>query len=387
MDLLFTYLTKLVEHGDNMDDLEKELKNSIEESKQIINPCAQSFRDLLSDLDVEELKEVQKHLARRVSRSSLKKGMIVSIDWTLIPVRGHHSGAYKCWDHVTNKQVTAYKLHVLFNSRDKQPLAFVFEEKDQTPTQVLKALIEETRQLLGVNHLGLVLYDKGYYEVESMKQIGLFEQLITPGKKFSAIKKAIEDLNLRHFVGLNKDGNMLFDTTVYFKEADLTLRLVVVKTYTEQYVRTKSGNKKMVNGNYVRERIVTFHSYLTNIPKEALDSAQVVENYAKRWSIEHFFKELNNYGLKTLPSTDYRIVQNHVAIVMLMYMLVTLFKKALGGRFAACSLKTLNKNFFRAPIFRIKKEHPDLFSMLHEESKETYLLNCLYQDRKLLPAI
>lgn len=387
MDLLFTYLTKLVEHGENMDDLEKELKNSIEQSKQIINPCAQSFRDLLSDLDVEELKEVQKHLACRVSRLSLKKGMIVSIDWTLIPVRGHHSGAYKCWDHVTNKQVTAYKLHVLFNSRDKQPLAFVFEEKDQTPTQVLKGLIEQTRQLLGVNHLGLVLYDKGYYEVESMKQIGLFEQLISPGKKFSAIKKAIEDLNLRHFVGHNKDGNMLFDTTVYFKEADLTLRLVVVKTYTEQYVRTKSGNKKMVNGNYIRQRIVTFHSYLTNIPKEALDAVQVVENYAKRWSIEHFFKELNNYGLKTLPSTDYRIVQNHVAIVMLMYMLVTLFKKALGGRFTACSLKTLNKNFFRAPIVRIKKEHSDLFSMLHEVSKETYLLNCLYQDRKLLPAI
>jgi len=383
-DLLFTYLTKLIEHGNNMDDLEKELKNSIQEDKQIINPCAQSFRDLLADLEPEELKEVQKKFARRVSRSSLKKGLIVSIDWTLIPVRGHHEGAYKCWDHVTNQQVMAYKLHVLFNSRDKQPLAFMFEEKGQTPTQVLKALIEETRKLLQYRHLGLVLYDKGYYKVESMKQLGFHEHLITPGKKFNQIKKAIEDLNTRHIAGRDKDGNMLYDTSVYFKEADLTLRLVVVKTYTEKYVKTKSGNKKLINGNYVKERVVTFHSYLTNISKEALSADQVVETYAKRWSIEHFFKELGNYGLKSLPSTDYRIVQNHIAMVMLMYIMVTLFKKALGICFATCSLKTLNKNFFRSPICRIKKEYPTLLPMLQEENKELYWLNCSHQNPELL---
>lgn len=383
-DLIFTYLTKLVEHGDNMDDLEKELKNSIEQDKQIINPCAQSFRDLLADLDPDELKAVQKQLARRVSRSSLKKGLIVSADWTLIPVRGHHKGAYKCWDHVTNQEVMAYKLHVLFNSTDKQPIAFMFEEKDQTPTQALKKLIEEARQLLGVNHLGLVLYDKGYYNVESMKQLGLYEQLVTPGKKFSAIKEAIESLETRHFAGYDRDGNMLYDTNVYFKDADLTLRLVVSRTYKEQYVKTKSGNKKLVNGNYVKERVVTFHSYLTNIPKEALNAAQVINTYSKRWSIEHFFKELNHYGLKVLPSTDYQIVQNHVTMVLLMYMLVTLFKKALGGCFAASSLKTLNKNFFRAPIYRIKKEYPYLLPIFAEGINKNYLLDCLIQEGRLL---
>lgn len=188
-NLLCTYVTKLVEHGQNMDDLEKGLKNSMEDGKQIIDPCAQSLRDLLEDLSPEELKKVQKILARRVSRHSLKKGLVVSADWTLIPVRGHHKGAYKCWDHVTNKQVMAYKLHVLFNSTDKQPLAFIFEEKDQTPTQVLKALIEEARELLGVNRLGLVLYDKGYYEVTSFKQVCLFEQLITPGKSLMLLTR------------------------------------------------------------------------------------------------------------------------------------------------------------------------------------------------------
>jgi hypothetical protein len=382
-DLLFTYLTKLVEHGENMDDLEKELKNSIEEGKQIINPCAQSLRDLLADLNPEELKKVQKILARRVSRRSLKKGLIVSADWTLIPVRGHHKGAYKCWDHVTNKQVMAYKLHVLFNSTDKQPLAFMFEKKGQTPTQVLKALIEETRELLGVSSLGLVLYDKGYYEVTTFKQICLYEQLISPGKKFNAINDAIEKLNMNYFVGCDKDGNMLFDTNVYFQDADLTLRLVVAKKYKEQYVKTKSGNKKVVNGRYVRERVVVYHSYLTNIAKEALNAAQVIDTYAKRWTIEHFFKELKeNYGLTVLPSTDYGIVQNHVAMVLIMYMLVTLFKKALGGRFATCSLKTLNKNFFRASIYRIKKENPQLFPVKDEQ--ELDLLNYLYQDHKLL---
>lgn len=383
-DLLFTYLTKLIGHGENMDDLEKELKNSIQTDKQIINPCAQSFRDLLGDLDPKELKEVQKKLACRVSRSSLKEGLIVSIDWTLIPVRGHHEGAYKCWDHVTNQQVTAYKLHVLFNSRDKQPLGFMLEEKGQTPTQALKTLIEECRKLLGRNHLGLMLYDKGYYKVESMKQLGFHEQLITPGKKFNQIKKAIESLNTRHFAGRDKDGNILYDTQVYFKEADLTLRLVVAKTYTEKYIKTKSGNKKLINGQYVKERVVTFLSYLTNIPKETLNADQIIETYAKRWSIEHFFKELNNYGLKVLPSTDYRIVQNHITMVLLIYMLVTLFKKILKGPFATCSLKTLNKNIFRAPIHRIKKEYPALFPLACEKSRSAYLLNHLYQNRKLL---
>jgi len=384
-DLLFTYLSKLVEHGDNMDDLEKELKNSIEGGKQIINPCAQSMRDLLADLGTEELKKVQKILARRVSRKSLKKGLVVSADWTLIPVRGHHKGAYKCWDHVTNKEVMAYKLHVLFNNTDKQPLAFMFEEKGQTPVQALNCLIEETRQLLGVKRLGLVLFDKGYYEVKSFKQLCVYEDFITPGKKFNAIKEAIEKLNMKCFVGHDKDDNMLFDTNVYFQEADLTLRLVVAKKYKEQYVKTKSGNKKVINGHYVRERIVVYHSYLTNIPKGELNAAQLIDTYAKRWGIEHFFKELKtNYGLTVLPSTDYLIVQNHVAMVLIMYMLVTLFKKALGCCFATCSLKTLNKNFFRASICRIKKEHPQIFP--EKTGQEFNLLNCLYQDRKLLLA-
>jgi hypothetical protein len=382
-DLLFTYLTKLVEHGDNMDDLEKELKNGIEEGKHIINPCAQSFADLLADLDPEEVKEVQKLFARRVCRRSLKKGLIASADWTLIPVRGNHEGAYKCWDHVTNKKVMAYKLHVLFNSTDKQPLFFMFEEKDQTPTQILKAMIEETRKLLGVNRLGLVLYDKGYYNGATMKQICLFEELISPGKKFNAIKEAIEKLNMNYFVGCDEDGHMLFDTKAYFQDVDLTLRLVVVKIPTQQYVRTKSGHKKIINGHEIKENIIVYHSYLTNIPQEELNAAQVVNTYKKRWSIELFFKELkSNYGLCVLPSCDYRIVQNHVAMVFIMYMLVTIFKKALGGCFAKCSLKTLNKNFFRASLYRITKEHPEIFLKKNEE--EIDLLSCLYKDHDLL---
>ena len=382
-DLLFTYLTKLIEHGDNMDDLEKELKNSMEEGKQIINPCAQSFANLLADLDPKEVREVQKIFARRVSRRSLKKGLIVSADWTLVTVRGKHEGAYTCWDHVTNKKVMAYKLHVLFNSTDKQPLFFMLEEKDQTPTQILNTMIEETRKLLDVNRLGLVLYDKGYYDGATMKQLTLFEDLITPGKKFNAIKEAIEKLNMNYFVGCNKDHNMLFDTKVYFQDVDLTLRLVVVKISTEQYVRTKSGHIKTINGRKIKEKIVAYHSYLTNIPKEELDAEQVVDTYKKRWSIEHFFKELkNNYGLCVLPSSDYQIVQNHVAMVIIMYMLVTLFKKALGGRFATCTLKTLNKNFFRASLYRITKEHPQLFPKKSEE--EIDLLRYLYQDHNLL---
>ena len=384
-DLLFTYLTKLVEHGDNMDDLEKELKNSKEEGKQIINPCAQSLADLLGDLEPEELKEVQKILARRVSRTSLKKGLIVSADWTLIPVRGKHKGAYKCWDHVNNKQVVAYKLHVLFSSTDKQPLFFMFEEKGQTPTQVLSAMIKEARELLGVNRLGLVLYDKGYYKAATMKQICIFEDLITPGKKVNAIEEAIEKLSMNYFVGSDKDGNMHFDTTVYFEEADLTLRLVVKKIYKEEYVKTKSGSKKLINGRSIKQMAVVYHSYLTNIPKEDLNAEEVIDNYKKRWSIEHFFKELKqNYGLCVLPSTDYRIVQNHVAMVVIMYMMVTLFKKALGGRFVKCSLKTLSKNFFRASLCRIKKEHPELFPGFYEKSKEANLLNHLCEDHKLL---
>jgi len=260
----------------------------------------------------------------------------------------------------------AYKLHVLFNNTDKQPLAFMFEEKGQTPVQALNCLIEETRQLLGVKRLGLVLFDKGYYEVKSFKQLCVYEDFITPGKKFNAIKEAIEKLNMKCFVDYDKNGDMLFETNVYFQEADLTLRLVVAKKYKEQYVKTKSGHKKVINGHYVRERIVVYHSYLTNIPKGELNAAQLIDTYAKRWGIEHFFKELK------------------VAMVLIMYMLVTLFKKALGGCFATCSLKTLNKNFFRASICRIKKEHPQIFP--EKTGQEFNLLNCLYQDRKLLLA-
>jgi transposase len=218
-----------------------------------------------------------------------------------------------------------------------------------------------------------------------MKQLVFSEQLVTPGKKFSAIKEAIKNLNSGHFAGRDKDGNILYDTQVYFDEADLTLRLVVSKTYKEQEVKTKSGNKKVVNGHYLKERVITFHSYLTNIPQETLSAAQVINTYSKRWSIEHFFKELNNYGLKVLPSIDYRTVQNHVALVLLMYMLVTLFKKALGGAFATCSLKTLNKNFFRASLRRISREYPDLFPQFYDENgQENDFLNRLYSDQRLL---
>ena len=69
-------------------------------------------------------------------------------------------------------------------------------------------------------------------------------------------------------------------------------------------------------------------------------------------------------------------------MVIIMYMLVTLFKKALGGRFATCTLKTLNKNFFRASLYRITKEHPQLFPKKSEE--EIDLLRYLYQGHNLL---
>ena len=56
----------------------------------------------------------------------------------------------------------------------------------------------------------------------------------------------------------------------------------------------------------------------------SLSPKKVLLTYKDRWQIEVFFKELKEHiGLNNLPGRDYRIINMHVATVLLAYICIT----------------------------------------------------------------
>ena len=104
------------------------------------------------------------------------------------------------------------------------------------------------------------------------------------------------------------------------------------------------------------EPVIIIHSYLTNLSEVELEADQLLGMYGQRWGIEDFFEELQNqYYLTKFPGTSLQIINRHIILTFLLYILVQQFQKLAAdwlGRteYALMELRRFGKEFLRSPI-------------------------------------
>lgn len=357
-DLFTSYLEQLDEVVKTQDDLEAKLRNRLWSGKErdAVAPVSQTITNFLLKLDLDRLLVLYQREVRKSHRG--KKHIVVAVDAVLIELFGHHEGADWHWDNHEHRAIFGYKLHVIFSVTTGEPIAFYLHQEEDKDADVLDCLVQQARTALGVQELGIVLFDKGYWRVEEFKKLveQQRESIITPGKRYKSVKKAIADIQRRQWqrAGVNR---RCAETTVFFGEEEIRFRLVAWKKLGRRVVKDEQGQRiKDVNGKVVTEPVIIIHSYLTNLSEVELEADQVLGMYSQRWGVEDFFEEVQNqYYIHKFPGTALTVAKRHIVLTFLLYTLVKRFQKLAAewiGRaeYAVMELRRFGKEFFQVPI-------------------------------------
>jgi hypothetical protein len=357
-DLFTSYLEQLDEVVKTQDDLEAKLRNRLWSGKErdAVAPVSQTMTNFLSKLDLDRLIVLHQGKVRKSHRG--KKRIVVAVDAVLIELFGHHEGANWHWDDHEHRAIFGYKLHVIFSVTTGEPIAFYLHQEEDKDADVLDRLVQQARTALGVKELGIVLFDKGYWRVEEFKELveKQRENIITPGKRYKSVKKALADIQRRQWLraGINR---RCAETTVFFGEEEIRFRLVAWKKLGRRVLKDEQGQRiKDVNGKVVTEPVIIIHSYLTNLSEVELEADQILSMYGQRWGVEDFFEEVQNqYYIHKFPGTALTVVKRHIILTFLLYTLVKRFQKSAAewiGRaeYALMELRRFGKEFFHVPI-------------------------------------
>lgn len=360
-DLVVAYCERLAESIHTLDDLATELRNEQWAGmlERRIAPVSQTFANFLGKLQVGCLVQVQEKQVRRAHRG--RTWFSVAIDACILELFGDYEGARPLWDHVTHQKVKGYKLQVILSIATGLPVAFCLQEKEDTDADVLNQLLTEARRVLGVKRLNLVMFDRGYWRLDEFKALDRNrEGLITPAKKYQTIQQAVAAIPRTRWQR-GQFNEKWAETSVLFGEQNLRLRLVVRKKLGWRVKRDE--NKKLVlneAGKPVKEPVILYHGYLTNLSREELDSDQVLATYSQRWGIEDFFEELlNQYDLRKFPGADSTSVHRHILLTFLLYTMVRLFRTLAaewmdGAQYATMELRRFGKEFLRSPLILLR---------------------------------
>ena len=359
-DLLIAYCQRLDEEVHNCDDLAIHLRNRLwadEETRQVIAPSSQTLANFLHKLGTNRLILIQDHLINRAHKN--KKNLVVAIDACILEVFGKkYEGAMYLWDHVENRRVFGYKLHVIYCVTTQLPIAFYLHQKGDTDAQAHTLLVKQARLVLGVPQLGLLLFDKGYWNLDEYQSLisDQRENILTPAKKYADVKNAIADIPKSEWRKGMQANVRWAETWVTFGKNGLKMRLVVRKFLTWRNKRKNGQVVKDENGNPVKEAVVLYHSYLTNLSEIEIETDQIVCTYATRWGIEDFFAEmLHQYNLRQFPGTSGSLVNRHLVLTFMLYTLIEGFKAYAAdwlnqAQYATMELRRFGKEFLRAPL-------------------------------------
>ena len=106
-----------------------------------------------------------------------------------------------------------------------------------------------------------------------------------------------------------------------------------------------------------------YHSYLTDVPTSHLSAEQVVQTYRKRWGVENWIQRLRaDWALRCFPSTRLQVVQVHLQLVLMSYLLFVEFRRLLGKPYTQMGLSRLRNVVFNVPIGRLSARLPLLFA-------------------------
>lgn len=156
----------------------------------------------------------------------------------------------------------------------------------------------------------LLLFDLGYYRYQ------LFDRIDRQGGYFiSRLKENANPLitavlGVAGAKGLPLVGERLQDVLGRLRRETLDLR-VRVEFRRRAYCGSRSGAAREFRLVGVRDAITgDYHLYVTNVPSERLEAAEVAAVYAARWQVELLFKEMKScYRLEDMPSRKAHIVE------------------------------------------------------------------------------
>jgi len=358
-DLFRAYLARLDEVVKTQDDLEAKLRNDMwsGQETEIAAPVSQTLTNFLLKLELNKLMVLYQDEVRRSHRG--KKNSVVAVDAVLLELFGKkYEGAKKYWTSKENRAIFGYKMHVIFSVTTGEPIACYLHQAGDKDADVLDELGGQARQVLGVKKLGIILFDKGYWRLDEFKALvnEQRESMITPAKRYKDVKKAIADIKKQQWrrIGLNQ---RCAETTVHFGEHNITLRLMAWKKLGQRARKDEKGNRlRDAEGKVLTQPLIIIHSYLTNLPEVELEADQLLGMYGQRWGIEDFFEEMQNqYYLTKFPGTSLKLINRHIILTFLLYILVQRFQKLAAdwlGRaeYALIELRRFGKEFLRAPI-------------------------------------
>lgn len=127
----------------------------LDSTRQVIAPSSQTLANFLHKLGTNRLILIQDHLINRAHKN--KKNIVVAIDACILEVFGKkYEGAMYLWDHVENRRVFGYKLHVIYCVTTQLPIAFYLHQKGDTDAQAHTLLVKQS--CFGDSRLKKILY-------------------------------------------------------------------------------------------------------------------------------------------------------------------------------------------------------------------------------------
>lgn len=207
------------------------------------------------------------------------------------------------------KYLTGYKLSILFDVDAKIPVAYIITSLNVHDSQLLIPLLKMFESEFGRYPTNLAI-DRGYYGIDFFKfldQVGI--KFFIPAKYLADYKNRVALLAKGYFHYNTKFKVHYYDDCLELKDYGYLRCVFVFSKGFEEWMPSDEKNKDM-------------WAILTNdINKSPL---KVIQTYKNRWQIEVFFKAIKQQlGLEKLPGRDYRIIQMHIATILLSYILIT----------------------------------------------------------------
>lgn len=253
-------------------------------------------------------RKVVMETAKSLFNNNLLTANRIAIDSTSILVSGKN---YPKVGSITRKgkYQTGYKLSIAFDIDAKIPLAYILTPLNVHDCNLLIPLIKMVQNNFQ-NKLKIIVLDRGYYGVEFFKFLrSINVKFFIPVKKFSAFKNKLIDLKKDHFI-FSKKLNLFYKDDILNIQKYGNLRCIFVMS------------KDFKDWMPLEEKSKEVWAILTN--DFDMSPNRILKTYRDRWQIEVFFKQCKGeLGLNRFPGRDYRIINMHIATVLLGYICIT----------------------------------------------------------------
>jgi IS4 transposase len=237
---------------------------------------------------------------------------VVLTDATVVRLHDLLVGAFPACR--TNHTLAASKLHVIMSVADRGPRSVKLTAERVSDGAVLRIGRWVRDRLL--------LFDLGYYRFQLFSRIAANGGYFISRIKTNANPKIVSANRVWRGRSVPIEGQRLKEILPLLRRGVLDAQ-VVVEFYRRKYQGRRRRDRMDLRLVAVRdERSGGYHTFVTNIPADRLDAAEVGRTYAARWEIELLFKQLgvfqpcrcllrckSHYRLGEMPSRKREVVE------------------------------------------------------------------------------